>query len=145
MYVQVKEVTDAVTFDDNSYTWNAKPATGSTVLDQCAVSASQVNNYAAWNITELAKEHYEGGNTADGVLAFCLEAYGTMENLKCANAALRLTNTSAKPVLQVFYRDTRGIESYLRCYSKIVTQIVIKMIYFNKESEGVTNVKTAKF
>ena len=33
----------------------------------------------------------------------------------------------------------------VRCYSKIVTQIVIKMIYFNKESEGVTNVKTAKF
>ena len=33
----------------------------------------------------------------------------------------------------------------MRCYSKIVTQIVIKMIYFNKESEGVTNVKTAKF
>lgn len=36
-------------------------------------------------------------------------------------------------------------EIVLRCYSKIVTQIVIKMIYFNKESEGVTNVKTAKF
>ena len=65
-----------------------------------------------WNITELVKKHYQAGNTEGMILDFALEAYGTMYNTKCANAALNYSWSGAEPVLQIMYRDTRGVEGY---------------------------------
>ena len=111
LYIQAKEVTAATTWS-SKYTYNTRPATSSAVLDHRAVTADSIGKYVAWNITELVKKHYDEGNAAGDIFAFSLEAYGSMSNSKCANTALNLLWDGAEPVLQILYRDTRGVEDY---------------------------------
>ncbi|MGN0335846.1 MAG: DNRLRE domain-containing protein, partial [Lachnospiraceae bacterium] len=113
MHIRVREITDDTSWTD-CFTWNTRPNVSTTILDYRSISSSSVGSYVGWNITELIKRHYEAGNQSGSISGFALEAYGgtSMGNTNCAKATLRLTRTTAYPVLQIMYRDTKGIEDY---------------------------------
>ena len=111
MHVLAREVTSETSWS-SAYTFKTRPSVSSEILDYRTITSGSVNSYVGWNITELVKEHYESGNASGDIFAFSLEACGTMSSTKCANTALNLTWDGAEPVLQIFYRDTRGVEGY---------------------------------
>ena len=96
------------------YTWNSKPEISSTIMDYREISGSSVGKYFGWNITELVKDHYKAGNTSGQISAFALEAYGgtSMSSSRYSKTELFLTENSNYPILQVVYRDTKGLENY---------------------------------
>ena len=55
-----------------------------------------------------------GNDTDVDVTTFAIRAFdgSAMGSSSCANAAIRLSETTTYPVLQIFYRDTRGVEDY---------------------------------
>lgn len=110
LHIQAKEVKN--TSWDSKYTWNNKPTSESLIIDQQTITSEELYKYVGWNITSLVKAHYDAGNVENKILAFSLEAYGTMKNLACANTALNLLWDGGEPIFQIFYRDTRGVEDY---------------------------------
>lgn len=110
--VGVKAVQTPNDFSTN-FTWNTRPTVNRRVVDYQTLKASSNGTYVGWDITKLVKEHYGNGNADGDVTSFSLQpVVEDMETNHCANAWLRLTKTSAYPILQIFYRDTKGLEDY---------------------------------
>ena len=93
------------------FTWNTQPSVDSKIMDCRTLTENVRDKYVTWNITELIKEHYKDSKN---VSAFMLAAYdeASMNGGYCAKGVLRFINTNAYPMLQIMYRDTKGIEGY---------------------------------
>ena len=114
LYMCMKKISGTAAWQAR-FNWNTKPALDDTILDYRTITSDKQNTYEAWNITQLVKEHYEMGNDTDvDVTTFAIRAFdgSAMGSSSCANAAIRLSETTTYPVLQIFYRDTRGVEDY---------------------------------
>lgn len=112
LYVQAKEVT-GMDWTSN-HTWGNIP-TGSIVLDQCTIGAATKGEYVSWDITPLVKQHYEAGNDSEDILGFTLMPHlemGENPSPPYANTSLYLVPDGARPIFQILYRDTRGVEGY---------------------------------
>lgn len=98
-------------------TWNTQPKFDDTILDYQYLSQSTNKDYVGWDITPLIKEHYE--SQQNDYKSFVLTAYdeSALNDKKCAKAKIIQDNSSgyftgAQPLLEIVYRDTRGIEDY---------------------------------
>ncbi|MGN0335847.1 MAG: RHS repeat domain-containing protein, partial [Lachnospiraceae bacterium] len=114
--VAAKRVTGWTTWTEH-YNWEYQPTVDETVLDYQKITSSQAQTYVGWNITEVIKAHYKKGNTPERIAAFRLQAYDESTNAlndkKWAVAGLRLRCLDgAEPILQIVYRDTKGLEDY---------------------------------
>lgn len=82
------------------------------------LSKSTNNSYVDWDITSLVKKRYESdASNIPSYSSFALEPYNKLTSKSCAKATINQSNTkgyfsNGQPILQITYRDTRGIEDY---------------------------------
>ncbi|MBR5488527.1 MAG: DNRLRE domain-containing protein, partial [Firmicutes bacterium] len=113
MNVLAKEITGNNAWGTN-FTWNNRPTVSESVMDYQILKRDTPGYFVGWNITELVKKHYLEGNTSGTVSGFALEAYGadTMDSEDWANSLLCMDYDGAYPILQIIYRDSKGLEGY---------------------------------
>ncbi len=108
-------------------TWSNLPAISNTVSDYQYLSKDTTGKYVGWDITELVKKRYKANDSNYSSLALVNYDESTLNNKKCAKATINQNNTNGKfkdghPILQITYRDTRGIEDYYTNTSQSVGQ-----------------------
>ena len=71
-------------------------------------------NFVGFNITELIKEHYMTSNSNSDVSGFSLEVeeVADMDAQDWANTVLVVDDYDIYPIMQIVYRDTKGVEGY---------------------------------
>ena len=80
------------------------------ILDYVKFTESSANTFATWNITDLVKQHYESGNQDVTAFTMFAEDQESLSGGNCMKVTLR--NRRDRPIMQIAYRDTRGLESY---------------------------------
>ena len=108
-------------------TWSNLPAISNTVSDYQYLSKDTTGKYVGWDITELVKKRYKANDNNYSSFALVNYDESTLNNKKCAKATINQNNTNGKfkdghPILQITYRDTRGIEDYYTNTSQSVGQ-----------------------
>ena len=102
------------------------PAINDTILDyqnlSAATNVSNSESYVGWDITELVKKRYKAND--DLYSSFALVNYDSTPKAK---ATINQQNNGGKfqdghPILQITYRDTRGIEDYYTNTSQSISQ-----------------------
>lgn len=109
MYVGAYQVTSE--WQQSTITWNNRASYNSTVLDYEIFSEEQTDIvWHDWDITEIVKKWYNG--TANyGVL---LKPVDESENDQCAAfySGSYPSSSIPRPVLQLTYRNNKGLEDY---------------------------------
>ena len=125
--------------------WANLPSYSDTVLDYKVLSSSTTNTYVDWDITPLVKKRYNSGNLPS-YSSFALVTYdeSVYKNNYCAKATINQSNTkgyfsNGQPILQITYRDTRGIEDYYTNSSQSIGQA--GTAYIGDYSDQLTLVK----
>ena len=108
-------------------TWSNLPAISNTVSDYQYLSKNTTGKYVGWDITELVKKRYKANDSNYSSFALVNYDESTLNNKKCAKATIDQSNTNGKfkdghPILQITYRDTRGIEDYYTNTSQSIGQ-----------------------
>lgn len=109
-------------------TWSNLPAISNTVSDYQNLSKDTTGKYVGWDITELVKKRYKANDNNYSSFALVNYDESTLNNKKCAKATIDQSNTTSgkfkdgHPILQITYRDTRGIEDYYTNTSQSVGQ-----------------------
>ena len=109
--------------------WNNLPAISDTVLDYRDLSKSTNSQYIGWDITELVKKRYKANDDAYSSFALVNYDESKLNSKTCAKATINQSNNSTTgrfsdghPILQIIYRDTRGIEDYYTNTSQSIGQ-----------------------
>ena len=147
LYIAAKEVE----VNEQTHPWGVKktwanlPSYSDTVLDYKVLSSSTTNTYIGWDITSLVKERYNSENLPS-YSSFALVTYdeSVYKNTYCAKATINQSNTkgffsNGQPILQITYRDTRGIEDYYTNTSQSIGQA--GTAYIGDYSDQLTLVK----
>ena len=108
-------------------TWSNLPAISNTVSDYQYLSKNTTGKYVGWDITELVKKRYKANDSNYSSFALVNYDESTLNNKKCAKATIDQSNTNGRfkdghPILQITYRDTRGIEDYYTNTSQSIGQ-----------------------
>lgn len=109
-------------------TWSNLPAISNTVSDYQNLSKDTTGKYVGWDITELVKKRYKANDNNYSSFALVNYDESTLNNKKCAKVTIDQSNTTngkfkdGHPILQITYRDTRGIEDYYTNTSQSVGQ-----------------------
>ena len=109
-------------------TWSNLPAISNTVSDYQNLSKDTTGKYVGWDITELVKKRYKANDNNYSSFALVNYDESTLNNKKCAKVTIDQSNTASgkfkdgHPILQITYRDTRGIEDYYTNTSQSVGQ-----------------------
>ena len=93
--------------NDRTVTWNAQPDFDSTVVDYCELKSGFGAEYV-FDITKSVKAWYEGSANYGLMLKSSDEAKTKRTQLFSAEN----TGNNAYPVIQLTYRNNKGIESY---------------------------------
>ncbi len=107
--------------------WSNLPGINTIVLDYQDLSDSTNGKYVGWDITELVKKRYKAHDNAYSSFALVNYDESKLNNKNCAKATIDQSNTNGRfknghPILQITYRDTRGIEDYYTNTSQSVGQ-----------------------
>ncbi|MBQ3011166.1 MAG: DNRLRE domain-containing protein, partial [Oscillospiraceae bacterium] len=98
----------------SSLTWNNQPTVSSTILDYNTIERNSDGNYYNWDITSVMQEWYSS-NVYYGIAIYPVTEYAGDGNY--AEAGFYATNyngilrDSTRPVFNIHYRDTKGLES----------------------------------
>ena len=119
--INVKEIPGNVSWD-HKFTWKSQPSSSNVVMDYQNIGVNDNETYRSWNITELIKNHYRKGNVNGQVSTFVLEAYDAenMHTYYRAKSQMFLKNSLGYPILQIIYRDTKGVEEYFTYQTHVV-------------------------
>lgn len=98
----------------NSTSYSGLPSVNSTIIDYQNVSAKSTPTRISFDVSKVVKEWYNG----EANYGFCLrandESAWAVANFAAAN---NTTYPTARPNLQIIYRNSKGIESYWTTHS----------------------------
>ena len=108
MYIGAYQVTEA--WNANTMTYNNKANCSATVLDYETLVANETEAWHDWDITGLAKQWYSGTASNYGIM---LKPVDEAANNQCAGFySSSYYDTTPRPVIQITYRNNRGLEDY---------------------------------
>lgn len=95
------------TWEANGMTWANKPAFNTAVEDYTVVNDA---GYCNWNITDAVREWYDTENT--GVMFKLTDAKEKETSASNFRQFLSVDYGTSRPLLQIFFRNNNGLESY---------------------------------
>ena len=92
-------------------TWNTKPAYSNEVLDYVTAKSNKDDYYLIWDVTRAIKEWYTNSSKTRAI-AIALENASQYSSNYASILTIYGNNGSYKPILNVAYRNTVGVEDY---------------------------------